>query len=254
MIASWLQHPLARGRDIDSPETTNLRRQIIRGKPFLRRLYEDWYKCMVAWLPSIPGRVLEIGSGAGFLAEYVPELLTSDVFYLPGLSFVMDARRIPLASRSLRAIMMTNVLHHIPDVRGFFAEAARCVRGGGAIIMIEPWNTPWSAWIYSYLHHEPFSPEAKEWEFPPSGPLSGANGALPWILFERDRERFAAEFPSWSLESVIPQMPFRYLLSGGVSYRSFVPDVCYAVVRSLENRLGPSGAMFAGIVLRRTLK
>lgn len=254
MIARWFQHPLSRGRDIDSPETTHLRRQIICGKPFLRHIYEDWYKWMIASLPASPGRVLEIGSGAGFLSDCVPGLLSSDLFYVPGLSLVMDARDIPLASGSLRAILMTNVLHHIPNPRAFFADAARCVRSGGAIIMIEPWNTPWSAWIYSHLHHEPFSPDAREWDFPASGPLSAANGALPWIIFERDRQRFATEFPNWSLELVTRQMPFRYLLSGGVSYRSFVPGASYALVRSLENRLGARGAMFAGIVLRRTLK
>lgn len=252
MIARWFQHPLSRGRDIDSPETTNIRRQIIRGKPFLRHIYEDWYGWMMAALPAGPGRVLEIGSGAGFLRDYVPGLLASDIFYVPGLSLVMNACHIPLASGSLRAIMMTNVLHHIPNVRAFFADAARCVRCGGAVIMIEPWNTRWSAWIYSHLHHEPFSPDAPEWDFPASGPLSAANGALPWILFERDRERFAAEFPNWSLEFVVPQMPFRYILSGGVSYRSLVPGISYAIVRSLENKLGGRGAMFAGIVLRRT--
>jgi len=43
---------------------------------------------------------------------------------------------------SLRAIVMTDVLHHIPNVESFFAEAARCVRPGGVIVMIEPWLTP----------------------------------------------------------------------------------------------------------------
>ena len=252
MIARWLQHPLSRGRDIDSPEMTHLRRQIIRDKPFLRRIYEEWYRWILASLPAGPGRVLEIGSGAGFLSDYIPELLTSDVFYVPGLSLVMDAGRIPLASGSLRAIVMTNVLHHIPNPRAFFLDAARCVGGGGAIIMMEPWNTRWSAWIYSHLHHEPFSPNATGWEFPASGPLSGANGALPWILFERDHKQFAAEFPKWSLESVTPQMPFRYLMSGGLSYRSLAPGFSYGIVRSLESKLGSSSAMFAGIVLRRT--
>jgi hypothetical protein len=251
MIARWFQEPLARDRDIDSPETTHLRRQIIRNKPFLRRIYEDWYRWMLASLPAEPGHVLEIGSGAGFLKDHLPGLLTSDIFYVPGLSLVLDACRIPLAPNSLRAIVMTNVLHHIPHPRAFFTAAAGCVRTGGAILMMEPWNTRWSTWIYSHLHHEPFSQDAVEWEFPASGPLSGANGALPWILFERDRERFAAEFPNWGLESVTPEMPFRYLLSGGMSYRSLLPEASYGMVRSLENKLGGRGAMFAGIVLRR---
>ena len=37
--------------------------------------------------------------------------------------------------------------------------------------------------IYGALHHEPFRPDAADWKISGKGPLSAANGALPWILF-----------------------------------------------------------------------
>ena len=43
MLRSILAHPLTRGRSIDDPVTTDLRRSIITSKPFLRAIYEDWY-------------------------------------------------------------------------------------------------------------------------------------------------------------------------------------------------------------------
>jgi hypothetical protein len=61
--------------------------------------------------------------------------------------------------------------------------------------MIEPWVTPWSRLVYTRMHHEPFVPAAAQWEFLTTGPLSGANGALPYILFSRDRAQFELEFP-----------------------------------------------------------
>jgi hypothetical protein len=64
--------------------------------------------------------------------------------------------------------------------------------------MIEPWVSTLSRPIYTRLHHEPFNPDAKDWSFPDTGPLSGANGALPWIIFQRDRHHF--ESGSASLE------------------------------------------------------
>jgi hypothetical protein len=149
---------------------------------------------------------------------------------------------------------MTDVLHHLPQPRRFFSEAARCVRSGGVIVMIEPWVTPWSRLIYTKLHHEPFRPEATEWEFPPSGPLSGANGALPWILFERDRTQFEQEFPQWRIQLIKPMMPFRYLISGGVSMRSLMPGWTFSSWRRLEWLFQPwmkSWAMFVQIVLRK---
>ena len=255
MCLNHFVHPLARGLDIDSPSTTHLRRRILREKGFLRKIYEEWYRLILAELPPGPGRILEIGTGAGFLSEHLPELITSEIFLLPGLDLVLNSCSLPLASGSLRGIVMTDVLHHIPDVARFFHEAARCVRTRGALVMIEPWNSTWSRWVYTHLHHEPYHPEAERWEFPSAGPLSGANGALPWIVFERDKARFNVDHPQWRIISIRRMMPFRYLVSGGVTYRSFVPGWTFTLWRLFEAALSPFShqlAMFALIVLERT--
>jgi len=49
----------------------------------------------------------------------------------------------------------------------------------GWIIMIEPWINRWSLWVYSNLHHEVIDISTDSWSFTSSGPLSGANQALP---------------------------------------------------------------------------
>ena len=46
-----------------------------------------------------------------------------------------------MADASLDGIVMTDVLHHIPDCTSLFHEAARVIRPGGRVVMIEPWNT-----------------------------------------------------------------------------------------------------------------
>jgi SAM-dependent methyltransferase len=254
MSLSFLVHPLARDLDIDSPSTTYLRRRILHDKAFLRRIYEEWYGAILSALPPGAGKVLEIGTGAGFLSEHLPDLITSEIFAIPGLDLVLDSCRLPFASESLRAIVMTDVFHHIPNACLFLNEAAACVRPGGAIIMIEPWNSTWSRWVYKNLHHEPYHPEAERWEFPSTGPLSGANGALPWIVFERDQARFLVQHAQWRIESISLMMPFRYLFSGGVTYRSLMPGWTVPLWRMIELALQPFArhlAMFARIVLKR---
>jgi SAM-dependent methyltransferase len=255
MLRTWLAHPLTRHVDIDDPRALELRYRLIREKRFLRRIYEEWYSQIVAALPSVQGGVLEIGTGAGFLREYLPDAITSDVLQHTGVDVVMDGSELPFRAASLRGIVMLDVLHHLPESRRFFVDAARCVRPGGAIVMLEPWATPWSRLIYTRLHHEPFRMETPHWEFPSTGPLSGANGALPWILFERDRAQFEREFPNWRIQSIRIQMPFRYLVSGGVSMRALTPAWSFGLWRALERSLHPwmhSLGMFAFIKLERT--
>lgn len=254
MLRSILAHPLTRGRSIDDPVTTDLRRSIITSKPFLRAIYEDWYQSILTRIPDSEGAVLELGSGAGFFQQFVPDVITSEVFECPGVQLVADARNLPFSAGDLRAIVMTDVLHHIPDAAAFFREATRCLRPGGAVIMVEPWVSPWSRLIYTHLHHEPFEPEVEQWDFPTKGPLSDANGALPWILFDRDRKRFEEEFPHLKIKEVRPMMPFRYLVSGGVSMRALMPGWTTPLWKTIEKACEPQMrrlAMFSLITLRR---
>lgn len=257
IIKNWLAHPLMRGLDIDDPHTTILRRTIIQQKPFLRKIYLEWHEAIIQALPAGDDPVLEVGSGAGSLGELIPELITSELFHCPGTAIAVNATELPFPNASLRGIVMTDVLHHMTRPRRFFAEASRCVRAGGVIVMIEPWVSAWSSIIYRYFHHEPFHPESTEWEIPFSGPLSGANEAMAWMIFERDRALFEQEFPEWRIQRVKPEMPFRYLVSGGVSMRSLVPARSFRLFRWIEGRLEPwmrKWAMFAEIILVRDSK
>ncbi len=118
--------------------------------------------------------------------------------------------------------------------------------------MIEPWVTSWSKMIYPLFHHEPFHPNVVEWELGAGGNLSNANGALPWIIFERDHRIFKQEFSAWQIISIQPMMPFRYLVSGGVSMRALMPGFTFAGWRALEKMLSPwmvHLAMFSLIVI-----
>lgn len=253
----WLSHPQTRGLDLDDPHTTQVRREIVRSNGFIFKIYQEWYVMLARSLPNIDGAVLELGSGPGFLDEIIPGLVTSEIIFNPWVNAILNGERLPLARHSLRAIVMTDVLHHIPHPRWFFSEATRCIKPGGVIAMIEPWNTAWSRLIYTRFHHEPFRPEATEWEFPSSGPLSGANGANPWIFFQRDRNVFETEFPEWQIESIYPMIPIRYLLSGGVSRRNLVPVWSYSLWRWLGDVLdfySRNMGMFAHIVLRSNRK
>jgi SAM-dependent methyltransferase len=254
MLKSLLTYHLARGLNIDDPRTTALRNQIIAEKPFLKKIYKEWHNAVADCVPLGDGPVLEIGAGAGDMTSYIDDLVKSEIFPCPNIDIVLNGCKLPFADEFFRGIVLVNVLHHIPDCRAFFMEAERCVQPNGVLVMIEPWVSSWSRRIYS-RHHEPFDPDATTWEFPSTGPLSGTNQALPWIVFERDRDRFEKEYPSWRIEKVELGMPFRYLISGGMTWRSLMPNWTFTAWKNFELLLNPvmdKLAMFALIKLTRT--
>lgn len=226
------------GAELDGPDAARHHACIIRQKPMLRALYTDFYRRIASRLPADSNRVVEIGSGGGFIKEIIPNATTSDVQPLADVDMCFSATSLPFDAASLDAITMINVLHHVPDPRAFLREATRCLKTGGRVLMIEPANTLWSRFVYSRFHHEPFNPTAG-WSFESSGPMSSANGALPWIIFCRDRIRFEREFPALRIREVRPHTPLRYVLSGGLSFRQLVPGIFAPLVCGAELILAP---------------
>lgn len=235
-------------------ETIAARGAVLARKPFLQALYREWYALIGAALGGAPGPVLEIGSGPGFLDTTVRSLFRTDVAFGRGLDGVVDGTALPFRSATLGGIAGLNVFHHLPQPGRFLCEALRCVRPGGTVVLLEPWNTPWSSLCMRLLHHERFDPRAG-WGATGHGDLAlEANNALAWIVFHRDRELFATAYPSLRLLGATLLMPFAYLLSGGIHRRVGAPGWMYPLVRGLERLCEPilgHCAMFALIVLRR---
>jgi SAM-dependent methyltransferase len=222
---------------LDAPERTLAHKDIILSKVFLKNLYEEWYGTFMDEMDRLPpGKVVEVGSGGGFLKELIPNILSSDILDLPTNDITFSALDMPFDDRSISGLFMVDTFHHIPDARVFLSEAGRVLKKDGKLIMIEPANSSWGRFIYTHFHHEPFNPKGT-WQIPDTGPLSGANGALPWIVFIRDHKLFEQEFPGLTIEQINFHTPLRYLLSGGVSFRQLVPDASFRFFRKFDRLL-----------------
>ncbi len=255
-LKSFLTHPLVRNLDIDAPETNEQISRMIREKAFLKQIYSSWYSEIEQSLPrNIDGPVVELGSGGGFLQDFIPNLITSEILKIPNVDISLDGCRLPCKKHSLKGIVMVDVFHHIPNVDKFLREASFCVKPEGVIVMIEPWMTKWSKFIFSHLHHEPVDVDANDWALQDDGgPLSLANSALPWIVFNRDLNKLIRRYPEWNIKNIRLHTPFSYLLSGGVSLKSLVPGIFYRSCQYIEYLLTPfmqTIAMFATITLER---
>ncbi len=225
-------------------------RRIIEGKPSLKRFYLEAYKKFADSLKLCPeeGLALELGSGAGFAKKVIAQLIISDIVPYEGNDCVLDATKFPFKDDSLRFICMMNTFHHIPDVGSFLAEAERCLVRGGRILLVDQHPGFISTPILKYMHSEPFSLDAKGWKFESTGPLSGANGALAWIVFVRDFERFKQRFSLLKVVKFTPHSPLRYWLAGGLESWCLLPGWAYALATALDRILVAISPRFASFV------
>lgn len=222
---------------LDDQETLFLHERIINKKNFLKKLYTDFYNELLnKHFPR--GSIVELGSGAGFIKKIKPQVITSDVVKGTNIDKVFSATRMPFKNSSISAFLMFDVLHHIKDPKKALNEMSRCLKKGGKIIMIEPYNSLFGRFIFQNFHHENFDPTAG-WKIQGPGRLSDANGALSWIIFVRDRKLFVDQFPNLKIVKVIPHTPLRYLLSGGLSHWWSLPSFGYEFIKLLENILKP---------------
>ena len=223
---------------LDDPGRYQEIRRRVRGKPALEALYREVYdefaECIARCPPA--GRVLEIGSGAGFARESIPAIIASDILAYPGLDVVFDARRLPFGAATLRAILLFNVFHHIPDSAALLEECERVLCPGGRLLIVDPHPGVVCGPILRWFHHEPYD-RTRGWTFESSGPLSGANTAQCWIVFQRDRALFERRFPTISLVRYEPVSPFRYWLTGGLRWWTLLPAAWFAAATALDRRV-----------------
>ncbi len=244
-----LQHGNLKGLEIGSAEWFAAQRAMIDAKPAVKRCYDLWYSMLLADADSVPPEyrayaVVEIGSGSSFIRERRPEIITSDV--TPGnADLALDGRALPFRENSVRALLLTHVFHHIPDVAGFLREAERVLVPGGVISMVDETHTPFARFFFSVFHPEPYNDRAAEWSFPPGHSMLDSNQALSWMVFFRDRARLAKTAPQLRLEQWNYLPWFSYLLSGGVNLRSFIPRPLAGVFRGLDRALQPIDGLFA---------
>lgn len=245
-MPGFLKEPSLIGLRSGTPEFFARQKQIIAERPLLKRCYDDWYARMRADVKSVPvpGALVELGSGGSYLKELEPELITSDV--VDGVADrVIDARQLPFADSSVRAVLLTHVLHHIPDLEAFFREAQRTLVPGGVISMIEVAHTPFARFFFKNFHHEPYLDQRREWTFDQNDSMMDSNQALSWMVLVRDRARFEALFPNLQIEAFAFAPWFTYLISGGVTMRDLVPRFLNPLLFGLEWLLTPTRPLFA---------
>jgi hypothetical protein len=135
----------------------------------------------------------------------------------------------------------------------FLLEAQRILLPGGRLILVEPWVTPFSYFIYRYFHQEDCDLSTHPWELgdccvTPGKKAFDGNQAIPYLLFgPRHRSRTFGALSVLTPLVIEPFCLFAYLLSMGFKPASLLPPFLYPAVSKIEHVTRPLWRRFAAL-------
>ncbi len=243
-----LADPRLKDVDVDSDELVKVHRQIMLEKPIMNHVFREFYDACINFDKKYfngNGQRIEIGAGVSFFKDIYPEIISTDIKKADNLDKVLNALDMDLDNNSVRAFYGLNCFHHFPEPRKFFAELQRTLIKGGGCVLIEPYYGPVASKMYKNLFDtEIFDKSQLEWESK-SGYMLGANQALSYIVFVRDKDKFEKEYPELEIVRMkVMNNYLRYLISGGLNFRSLLPSFMSPVIKFMEFIISPLNRIF----------
>lgn len=254
--------PAIENVSMDGGDRMDAHSQVLSQKTMLRDVFTEFHvlfdKLDRKYFDA-PGLRIELGAGVAPMKSSYPDVLATDVVPGPSIDMVLDAENMNLDAASVRAIFGQNCFHHFPHPENFFRELHRVLAPGGGAILLEPYYGPLASFLYKRLFStESFEKEHPSWDMPDATAMEGANQALSYIVFNRDRSIFENQFPDLKIvhqETCGNYM--KYLLSGGLNFRQLCPDWSVPLVSLCQRMLSPANSLLAlhhVIVLRKEPK
>jgi SAM-dependent methyltransferase len=225
-------------------------RRIWSSKPRLRQSYRRYHDMILAECPE-NGVLVELGCGIGTLTERARELgrtrwIATDIIATQRADLRCDATAMPFRAASVDRIVFVDVLHHVAVPARFFAEAARVLKPGGAIVAVEPWVTPLSYPIYRWVHHEGCD-LSRDVEAPfaaaGSKPAYEGDNGIPSLLCRKVAPARWREL-GFAPPSVSTFNDCAYLTTRGFREGRDAPGLAFSAARALDVVLSPASAIF----------
>ncbi len=250
-IRTYLQEPRLIGINPDSEEMLAIHSKVLYEKPMMRNVFSEFYNACIqldkhCFSPT-KGKQIEIGAGVSFFKKKYPEIISTDIKKAENLDMIVDAQHMPFENNSVRAVYGINCFHHLSNPQLFFNELERVLTKGGGCILIEPYYGVVAKRFYKKIFDtETFDMNQKEWNNESLGFMNGANQALSYIVFKRDKKKFEERYPNLEIVMQKPLNNYmRYVLSGGLNFRQLLPSFFSPVIKGVEFLFIPLNAIFA---------
>ena len=257
-LIDQLRIPSLDNVDVDGEERIAIHRKMFEQKKMLRIVFQEFHHIFnqinQRYL-SGNGLEIELGAGIAPMKDSYPQVLATDIVANANTDKVLDAEAMDLDDESVRVFYGQNCFHHFPHPDRFFEELDRTLVPGGGAIILEPYYGPFAAFLYKRLFKtEGFDKSFPSWETPSSGPMNGANQALSYLVFVRDRKEFEKKHPSLSIVHEERMSNYlKYLLSGGLNFRQLCPDIMIPLVSFVEWVISPLNRLLSLHHIRREL-
>jgi SAM-dependent methyltransferase len=163
---------------------------------------------------------------------------------------------LPFGVAELGALVLFDVLHHLPRPAQFLGEAVRVLRPGGRLVMCEPYVSALSFPIYRYWHEErcdlsvdPLGEAAASGADPFDG-----NQAIPSLLLGRHRHALERRFPELRVIELRRLAGPSYPASGGFSRAPLLPMPLWRALQAVEDWLPQAAFRLLGFRLLAVLE
>ncbi|SDS26261.1 class I SAM-dependent methyltransferase [Opitutus sp. GAS368] len=222
-------------------------------KPMLRKVYHDFYGRIASRIdPTIPGPVVELGSGMGRIKDVIPQCMTTDLFPNPWLDRQENCYQLSFADGSVSHLILFDVWHHLRYPGTALREFRRALAPGGRLILFEPAASWVGRFVYHFFHHEPVAVrDPITWEAPEGFSAADADyyaaqGSATRLFWWGEGR---ARLNGWHLREVRPLASFDYFASGGFSGPQLGGRFLHGLVRSLDFLTAPFPRIFAARLL-----
>lgn|SRR5665213_1209343 len=228
-------------------------RQAWERKPLLRAVYRGFHEQIASRVDrSVPGLVVELGSGMGSIKEVIPDCVTTDLFPNPWLDRQENAYRLGFADGSVSNLILFDVWHHLRYPGTALAEFHRVLAPGGRVIVFDPAISVAGKVIYGLFHHEPIGMalpitwDAPEGFKPGDADYFAAQGSATRVFLRREApERLAG----WEIAEATPLPSFEYFATGGFSGPQMGGAGLFRLWRAMDRLLARWPNIFAARLL-----
>jgi len=227
-------------------------------KPQLRAVYRGFHELIASRIDrTIPGLIVELGSGMGSIKEVIPDCVTTDLFPNPWLDRQENAYRLSFADGTVSNLILFDVWHHLRYPAAALSEFRRVLAPGGRVIVFDPAVSWTGRIIYGLFHHEPIGMRQPiTWDAPvgfrpEDSDYFAAQGAATRIFWRREAPGRLVE---WLSVEVAPLPSFEYFATGGFSGPQVGGAAMARLWRALDQALSRWPDLFAArllVVLKR---